>query len=96
MQSPPHTNTLNHLETFLQQPNIENSPAWEFIQGKAQQKPMSTLFHSRLQQTSCKFKKVPLFKGDLAIILFVKTLIKPPPNKISHHEQPTLIQLIRG
>ena len=33
---------------------------------------------------------------DLAIILFVKTLIKPPPNKISHHEQPTLIQLIRG
>ena len=30
---------------------------------------------------------------DLAIILFVKTLIKPPPNKISHHEQPTLIQL---
>jgi len=50
MQSPPRTNTLNNLETFLQQPNIESSPAWEFIQGKAQQKPMSTLFHSRLQR----------------------------------------------
>ena len=50
MQSPPRTNTLNNLETFLQQPNIESSPAWEFIQGKAQQKPMPTLFHSRLQR----------------------------------------------
>lgn len=50
MQSPPRTNTLNNLETFLQQPNIESSPAWEFIQGKAQQKPIPTLFHSRLQR----------------------------------------------
>ncbi|MFM5983112.1 MAG: Uma2 family endonuclease [Sphaerospermopsis kisseleviana] len=40
----------NSLDNFLQQPNIEASPAWEFIQGKAQQKPMPTLFHSRLQR----------------------------------------------
>lgn len=40
----------NPLDNFLQQPNIEASPAWEFIQGKAQQKPMPTLFHSRLQR----------------------------------------------
>ncbi|MFN7661008.1 MAG: Uma2 family endonuclease, partial [Dolichospermum sp.] len=40
----------DNLEAFLQQPNIESSPAWEFIQGKAQQKPMPTLFHSRLQR----------------------------------------------
>jgi Uma2 family endonuclease len=38
------------LEDFLQQPNIEASPAWEFIHGQAQQKPMPTLFHSRLQR----------------------------------------------
>ncbi|MEY3402463.1 MAG: hypothetical protein ACK5QF_04180 [Dolichospermum sp.] len=50
MQSPPRTNTLDNLEAFLQQPNIESSPAWEFIQGKAQQKPIPTLFHSRLQR----------------------------------------------
>lgn len=46
MQSPAITSPL---ETFLQQPNIETSPAWEFIHGCAQQKPMPTLFHSRLQ-----------------------------------------------
>lgn len=38
------------LDTFLQQPNIESSPAWEFIHGQVQQKPMPTLFHSRLQR----------------------------------------------
>lgn len=38
------------LENFLQQPTIEGSPAWEFINGRAQQKPMPTLFHSRLQR----------------------------------------------
>lgn len=38
------------LDNFLQQPNIEASPAWEFIYGQAQQKPIPTLFHSRLQR----------------------------------------------
>lgn len=47
MQSPILTNPL---DIFLQQPNIEASPAWEFIQGQAQQKTMPTLFHSRLQR----------------------------------------------
>jgi Uma2 family endonuclease len=47
MQSPTLTNPLDN---FLQQPNLEASPAWEFIQGQAQQKPMPTLFHSRLQR----------------------------------------------
>ncbi len=46
MQSPI---TTSPLDAFLQQPNIEASPAWEFIHGHAQQKPMPTLFHSRLQ-----------------------------------------------
>jgi Uma2 family endonuclease len=38
------------LEDFLTQPNIESSPAWELILGRAVQKTMPTLFHSRLQR----------------------------------------------
>jgi Uma2 family endonuclease len=38
------------IENFLAQPNIESSPAWEFMDGRAVQKPMPTLFHSRLQR----------------------------------------------
>ena len=38
------------LNAFLQQPNIETSPAWEFMHGQAQQKMMPTLFHSRLNR----------------------------------------------
>jgi Uma2 family endonuclease len=38
------------LAEFLTQPNIEASPAWELIDGRAVQKTMPTLFHSRLQR----------------------------------------------
>ncbi|MGF1491420.1 MAG: Uma2 family endonuclease [Microcoleaceae cyanobacterium] len=38
------------LSEFLAQPNIEASPAWELIEGRAIQKIMPTLFHSRLQR----------------------------------------------
>jgi Uma2 family endonuclease len=38
------------LAEFLTQPNIEASPAWEFINGQAAKKTQSTLFHSRLQR----------------------------------------------
>ena len=38
------------LAEFLSQANIETSPAWELINGEAMQKPMPTLFHSRLQR----------------------------------------------
>ncbi len=38
------------IAEFLCQPNIEASPAWELINGGPQQKPMPTLFHSRLQR----------------------------------------------
>ncbi len=41
---------INSLDTFLQQLNIEASPAWEFINRQAKQKPMLTLLHSRLQR----------------------------------------------
>lgn len=42
--------TTHSLETFLSQPDIETNPAWEFIAGDSVQKPMPTLFHSRLQR----------------------------------------------
>lgn len=42
--------TTNPLADFLTQPEIESSPAWEFINGQAKQKPMPSLFHSRIQR----------------------------------------------
>lgn len=42
--------TTTPLSEFLSRANIETSPAWEFINGREMQKPMPTLFHSRLQR----------------------------------------------
>lgn len=42
--------TTTALADFLSQSNIEASPAWELINGRVIQKPMPTLFHSRLQR----------------------------------------------
>ncbi|MDJ1172704.1 Uma2 family endonuclease [Roseofilum capinflatum] len=38
------------LEQFLEQPNLEGSPAWEYIDGGAIQKPMPKFRHSLLQK----------------------------------------------
>lgn len=38
------------LENFLRLPNIEESPAWEFVDGQANQKSMPTIHHSILQK----------------------------------------------
>lgn len=38
------------LSEFLKLPNIEESPAWELINGQAEQKPMPTAHHSILQK----------------------------------------------
>ncbi|MEM9137178.1 MAG: Uma2 family endonuclease, partial [Cyanobacteria bacterium P01_F01_bin.42] len=37
------------LDSFLKLSHIDESPAWEFIQGQAIQKPMPGGKHSRLQ-----------------------------------------------
>lgn len=50
MQAPITLSPQKALEAFLNQANIEASPAWELLEGGAQQKPMPTLFHSRLQR----------------------------------------------
>ncbi len=41
---------ITSLAEFLSQSNIEASPALELINGEVRQKPMPTLFHSRLQR----------------------------------------------
>lgn len=38
------------LQDFLKRPNIEESPAWEFVDGQVHQKPMPTAHHSILQK----------------------------------------------
>ncbi|MGB0564362.1 MAG: Uma2 family endonuclease [Spirulinaceae cyanobacterium] len=38
------------LAAFLAEPHIEASPAWEWLMNRALQKPMPSLFHSRLQR----------------------------------------------
>lgn len=38
------------LQDFLKLPNIEESPAWELVDGQANQKPMPTTYHSILQK----------------------------------------------
>jgi Uma2 family endonuclease len=38
------------LDQFSQLPNLEESPAWELLNGQVLQKPMPTLHHSRLQK----------------------------------------------
>ncbi|NET56450.1 MAG: Uma2 family endonuclease [Symploca sp. SIO2E6] len=38
------------LKEFIHLPNIEESPAWEFLDGVPCQKPMPTIYHSRLQK----------------------------------------------
>ena len=52
--TPLANNTMESIATtplaeFLSQPNIEASPAWEFVDGRALQKTMPSLFRSRLQ-----------------------------------------------
>jgi len=38
------------LQGFLELPNIEESPAWELVDGQADQKPLPTVHHSILQK----------------------------------------------
>lgn len=62
------------LSEFLQLPNIEESPAWELLDRIPLQKPMPTLFHSRLQKrlvalidnTSEIYKALPEFRCILS------------------------------
>lgn len=55
------------LQAFLQLSNIEESPAWELLNGEILQKPMPTFYHSRIQKrlvnainnTNCEYEAFP-------------------------------------
>jgi Uma2 family endonuclease len=65
----------NPLRTFLTQPEIEASPAWEFIEGFAVQKPMPTLFHSRLQRNLVNY--INFYTEQLEAIQELRCLVPP-------------------
>jgi Uma2 family endonuclease len=48
------------LEDFLKLPYIEDSPAWEYVDGVAIQKPLPKARHSILQK---HFAKTPCGRG---------------------------------
>ncbi|MGK7929599.1 MAG: Uma2 family endonuclease [Spirulina sp.] len=39
-----------NLQDFLKLPNIDESPTWELLDGRAIQKPMPTIYHSTIQK----------------------------------------------
>jgi len=67
--------TTNPLKAFLAQPNIEASPAWELINGDSIQKPMPTLFHSRLQRDLVNY--INLHTNQLEAIQELRCLVPP-------------------
>ncbi|WP_414564086.1 MULTISPECIES: Uma2 family endonuclease [unclassified Anabaena] len=67
--------TTTPLDEFLSQPNIEASPAWELIQGKVRQKPMPTLFHSRLQRNLVNY--VNLHTEQFEAIQELRCIVPP-------------------
>ncbi|NBD18885.1 MAG: Uma2 family endonuclease [Cyanobacteria bacterium] len=67
--------TESSLKAFLAQPNIEASPAWELINGRTIQKPMPTLFHSRLQHNLVNY--INLHTEELEAIQELRCIIPP-------------------
>ena len=67
--------TESSLKAFLAQPNIEASPAWELINGRTIQKPMPTLFHSRLQRNLVNY--INLHTEALEAIQELRCIIPP-------------------
>jgi Uma2 family endonuclease len=57
------------LESFLKESYIDDSPAWEYLDGDIQQKPMPQIHHSRLQlKLASKIESVAE-KGQIALAL---------------------------
>lgn len=87
------------LEAFLASPNIEESPAWELIDLIAVQKPMPTLFHSRLQkrllgmidQSTRRYEALP----ELRCVLATGSVV-PDVTVILKEDLPSMNQAIEG
>lgn len=63
------------LTEFLSQPNLESSPAWELINGHTCQKPMPTLFHSRLQRNLVNY--INFHSQELEAIQELRCIVPP-------------------
>ncbi|OIP67868.1 MAG: hypothetical protein AUK43_18220 [Oscillatoriales cyanobacterium CG2_30_40_61] len=63
------------LPEFLSQPNIEGSPAWELINGQGIQKPMPTLFHSRLQRNFVNY--INQYTNQFEAVQELRCLVPP-------------------
>ena len=87
------------LEAFLASPNIEESPAWELIDLVAVQKPMPTLFQSRLQkrllgivdQSTRRYEALP----ELRCVLATGSVV-PDVAVILKEDLPSMNQAIEG
>jgi Uma2 family endonuclease len=94
------------LQDFLQYPNIEASPAWEFIQGTALQKNMPTIDHSILQKrlvaaidvTSSSYEAFPELRCILQSNSVVPDVAMIQRDRLptSNQPYPSLVTLERG
>ena len=84
------------LKDFLQLPNIEESPAWELINQVPSQKPMPTLYHSRLQKrlvakiddASTIYEALPEFRCLLTTNSIVPDIAITRINRLPSTNQP--------
>ncbi|MDX2256966.1 MAG: Uma2 family endonuclease [Pseudanabaenaceae cyanobacterium bins.39] len=87
------------LPEFLALPDIETSPAWEFVNQVAVQKSMPTLFHSRLQkrllpiidQSAQGYEALPELRCVLAT-----TSVVPDVTIVAKERLPQINQAIEG
>ncbi|MBD2655380.1 Uma2 family endonuclease [Synechocystis sp. FACHB-383] len=84
------------LKDFLELPNIEESPAWELINQVPSQKPMPTLYHSRLQKrlvakidsASTTYEALPEFRCVLSSNSIVPDIAITRINRLLTTNQP--------
>jgi Uma2 family endonuclease len=74
---PPHLT----LSNFLALPHIDDSPAWEYVNGTISQKPLPKTFHSRLQlKLASRIDQA----GDLNSLLELFSIKSTQPSLKSH------------
>lgn len=86
---------LATLQEFFQLPNLEESPAWELLNGQVLQKPMPTLHHSLLQkrlvnaidQTDSPYEAFPELRCNLNEQSVVPAIIVIHPSRLPSNNQ---------
>lgn len=91
---------LKSLKDFFALPDLEDSPAWEFINGVAYQKPMPGAKHSRLQfrlcqainQASQTYEALPELRCTFGERSLVPDIVITEKDRIPLDEQGELIE----